>query len=135
MGYKIDDIEGIGPAFKAKLAEAGITNADQYLEKAKSAAGRTALADETGISKKLILTWANRCDLMRLKGVGGQFAELMEAAGVDTVKELRRRNAANLTAKMNEVNAEKNLTKGQVSETQVQGWVAQANELEPMITH
>ena len=135
MGYKIDDIEGIGPAYKAKLAEAGITNADLLLDKAKSAPGRTELAETTGISRKLILTWANRCDLMRLKGVGGQFAELLECSGVDTVKELRRRNAANLTAKMNEVNGEKNLTKGQVSESQVQGWVDQAKELDPMITH
>ena len=135
MGYKLEDIEGIGPAYKAKLNEAGITNADKLLEKAKSAKGRTELAEETGISRKLILTWANRTDLMRISGVGGQFAELLEASGVDTVKALRRRNAANLTVKMNEVNAEKNLTKGVVREAQVQGWIDQAKEMEPMITH
>lgn len=133
--YKIDEIEGIGPAYAEKLTGQGIKTTDDLLEHAASAKGRDALAEKTGITKKLILTWANHADLMRISGVGGQFAELLEAAGVDTIKELRHRNAENLSTKMNELNAEKNLTKGKVSKDQVQKWIDQAKDLEPRISH
>ena len=135
MGYKIDEIEGIGPAYRAKLEGAGINTTEDLLAKAAQRSGRNGLADETGISEKLILGWANMADLMRVSGVGPQFAELLEGSGVDTIKELRHRNAANLATKMNEVNGDKNLTNGQVSEAQVQKWVDQAKELEPTISH
>ena len=135
MGYKIEEVEGIGPAYAAKLADAGVTNTDHLLEKGAAPAGRKALAEATDISGKLILTWCNQADLMRLNGVGPQWAELLQASGVDTVKELRNRNAANLAKKMDEVNGEKNLTNGAVSEKKVTGWVEQAKELEPVLTY
>ncbi|MCA9526657.1 MAG: DUF4332 domain-containing protein [Myxococcales bacterium] len=135
MSDPIEDVEGIGPAFAAKLRAVGITNTGKYLERAGTTKGRADLAEETGISPKLILTWANMADLMRISGIGGQFAELLVAAGVDTVKELRTRNAANLAAKMETINAERQLTKGTASEAKVQGWIDQAKEMAPAITH
>ena len=109
MAYKVIDIEGVGPAYAEKLEAAGIVKAEQLLEKCACPKGRKAVAEETGIPEKLVLKWCNHADLFRVKGVGPQFAELLEAAGVDTVKELAHRNAENLVAKMEEVNAEKNL--------------------------
>lgn len=135
MGYKIDEIEGIGASYAAKLAEAGIDSTDDLLEKCGAKKGRVAVAEATGISEKLILTWANMADLMRVKGVGRQFAELMHAAGVDTIKELRTRNAENLAAKVEEVNAEKALAKATPVASQVQDWIDAAKEMEPTITH
>ncbi len=116
MAYKIDEIEGIGPAYREKLSGAGVTTTDDLLEKAADPKGRKTLAEATDLSAKLILGWANMADLMRIKGVGPQFAELLEASGVDTVKELRNRNAGNLATKMNEVNETKNLTNGKVGD-------------------
>lgn len=97
--YRIDDIEGIGPGYRERLMKAGIRTTRQLLERAGSKRGRVALAEETGIEEKRILTWVNHADLMRVKGIGKQFAELLEAAGVDSVKELQssslpRRSAA-----------------------------------------
>lgn len=135
MAYKITDIEGIGPAFGAKLEAAGVSNTDQLLEAAGAAKGRKDLAARTEISETLILKWVNHADLMRISGIGPQFAELLEAAGVDTVKELRHRNAANLAAKMTEVNEQKNLTNGSVSESQAAGWIEQAKTLDPKVSH
>ena len=100
MTYKIIDIQGIGPVYAEKLIGIGIETVDQLLEKGADAKGRQAIEDATGIRHDLVLTWVNHADLFRVKGVGPQFAELLEAAGVDTVKELRNRNAANLAAKM-----------------------------------
>lgn len=132
---KIDAVEGIGPAYATKLQDAGIKDTDAYLEQACSAAGRKALEESTGISGKLLLGWANMVDLCRINGVGPEFAELLEASGVDTVKELRNRNAANLATKMGEVNAEKKLTRVVPTEKQVTDWVEQAKELPPKIEH
>ena len=103
MAYKIDQIEGIGDAYAQKLQAVGVTTTEELLNRAATTKGREKLAEETGISSKLILRWANHADLFRIKGVAGQFAELLEAAGVDTVKELRHRVAANLHAKLVEV--------------------------------
>ena len=114
---------------------AGIVNADQLLEKCAAPAGRKALEEETGISGKLILTWTNHADLYRVKGIGPQFAELLEAAGVDTVKELAHRNAANLVAKMNEVNEEKHLVHRVPVEVEVQKMIDQAKELPGVMTY
>ena len=105
------------------------------MEKAASKKGREALAEETGISEKLILKWANHADLFRIKGVAGQFAELLEAAGVDTVKEFRHRVAANLQPKLVEVNDQKNLCNRVPSVTEIQKMIDQAKELEPVITY
>jgi predicted flap endonuclease-1-like 5' DNA nuclease len=132
---KIEEIEGVGPAYAAKLAEAGLTSVELLLEQGGAAKGRAAIAEKTGISEKLILRWVNHADLIRLKGVGPQFAELLEAAGVDTVKELRNRNAANLAAKLIEINEAKNIAGTTPNEKQVEGWIEEAKTLDPKVSH
>ncbi len=135
MGYKIEEIEGVGPAYAEKLSSAGIATTDDLLDKCASRKGRESTAEATGVSEKQLLKWANMADLMRISGVGEEYSELLEAAGVDTVKELRNRNAENLTAKMAEVNEEKKLTRALPAESQVEKWVEQAKGLDPLITH
>ena len=135
MSYKIIDVEGIGDVYAAKLMEVGINTVEELLEAAKKPAGRAALAEKTGISPKLVLTWANHADLMRINGVGPQFSELLEAAGVDTVKEFRNRVAENLVAKINEVNEQKHLVGRVPSVTELQKMIDQAKELEPMMEY
>ena len=133
--YKVIDIQGVGPAYAEKLNAQGIINCDQLLEAGKTAKGRKELEEKTGINGKLILTWVNHCDLYRIKGVGPQFAELLEAAGVDTVKEFGHRVAANLVAKMTEINEQKHLTKVVPTEAQVQAMIDQAKELETVVSY
>ena len=135
MTYKIIDIQGIGPVYAEKLTAIGIETVDQLLEKGFDAKGRQAIEEATGIRHDLVLTWVNHADLFRVKGIGPQFAELLEASGVDTVKELRNRNAANLAAKMAEVNEEKHLTRRTPVEKEVQKFIDIAKELEPKVTH
>ena len=135
MIYKIVDIEGIGPVYAEKLIAAGIKTDKDLLEKCAKPAGRKALAEETGISPKLILTWTNHCDLMRIYGVGPQFSELLEAAGVDTVIEFRNRKAENLQPKLEEVNNEKNLCNRVPSLKEVIKMIEQAKELEPVMEY
>lgn len=135
MAYKIIEIEGIGSTYAAKLNEAGIITTDDLLNRAATKKGRDELASTTGIPEKLILKWANHADLFRIKGVAGQFAELLEAAGVDTVKELRHRVAANLHAKMVEVNEAKNLCNRVPAEKEIQRMIDQAKELTPVMTY
>lgn len=135
MKYNIIDIEGIGDAQGAKLKAAGINTVEELLDKCAAPKGRKALAEETGISEKLILKWANHADLFRINGVGPQFAELLEAAGVDTVKELRHRKAENLAAKMAEVNDTKHLTRRVPSVTELQKMIDEAATLEPRMTY
>ena len=135
MTYKIIDIQGIGPVYAEKLNAIGIETVDQLLEKGADPKGRQAIEEATGIRHDLVLTWVNHADLFRVKGIGPQFAELLEAAGVDTVKELRNRNAANLAAKMAEVNEEKHLTRRTPVEKEIQKFIDIAKELEPKVTH
>ena len=126
--YKIIDVEGIGPVYAEKLLAAGITDTDILLEKCGKPAGRKALAEETGISPKLILTWTNHADLIRINGIGPQFAELLEAAGVDTVKELKHRKPENLQPKLVEINEEKNLVGRVPALKEVERMIAEAAE-------
>ncbi|MCF8318663.1 MAG: DUF4332 domain-containing protein [Haliscomenobacter sp.] len=133
--YKVEEIEGIGPVLGEKLRAAGINTVDKLLEKAATKKQRQSLAEETGISEKQILKFTNMADLFRLNGVGQEYAELLEVAGVDTVPELAQRNAANLTAKMEEVNEAKNLTRKTPSATEVEKWIAQAKELPRVIEY
>ena len=135
MGYAIIDIEGIGKTFTKKLKDNGINRTDQLLDRAASPKGRKEVAAATGIDESRILKWANMADLMRIKGVGEEYSELLEAAGVDTVKELRTRNAANLHAAMLEVNAKKKLVRQLPGAAAVARWVAQAKELKPVMTY
>ena len=135
MGYKIDEIEGIGPKFSARLSEAGIGTTDALLAACGSPAGRKATATKTGFSEAQLLKWANMADLMRISGVGEEYSELLEAAGVDTVKELRTRNPENLAAKIAEVNAQKKLTRAVPSAASVAKWVEQAKSLPPAISY
>ncbi len=133
--YRIDAIEGIGPAYAEKLKAAGITTVQVLLKKGATPQGRKALAEETGISPQLILKWVNMADLFRIPGIGTQYAELLEAAGVDTVKELRHRNPENLWNKMKEINNEKKLVRQLPSLKQVEAWVAYAKQLEPAVSY
>ena len=135
MSYPIRKIEGIGPVYADKLAPAGITNTKGLLDKCASAKGRQAVAAATGLEPSQLLKWANMADLMRISGVGEEYSELLEAAGVDTVKELQHRRADNLTARMAEVNATRKLTRQVPGLAQVSRWVEQAKGLEPLITH
>ncbi|MBQ9294285.1 MAG: DUF4332 domain-containing protein [Bacteroidaceae bacterium] len=135
MTYKIIDIEGVGEAYAPKLIKAGIATVAQLLEKGATPKGRAALADETGISEKLILKWTNHADLFRIKGVGPQFAELLEAAGVDTVKEFRHRVADNLAQKMLETNEAKKLVRRVPSAKELVKMIEQAKALKPVMTY
>ena len=129
MTYKIIDIEGIGNVNAKKLVEGGINTVDDLLQKAKNPAGRKTLEETTGISGKSILKWTNHADLMRINGVGPQFSELLEAAGVDTVKELKHRVAENLQQKLEEINNKRNLVNHVPSVSEVQKMIDQAKEL------
>jgi predicted flap endonuclease-1-like 5' DNA nuclease len=135
MAYKIIDIQGIGPVFAEKLIAVGIDTDAKLLAAGATAKGRKELEEKTGIRGDLILTWVNHADLFRVKGVGPQFAELLEAAGVDTVKELRNRNAANLAAKMLEINEAKHLCKRTPVEKEIQKYIDAAKALEPVVTY
>lgn len=135
MGKRIEDIEGIGPAIGAALRDAGVNSTDTLLDLCCDKKGRASLASKTQISETRILKWVNMADLFRINGVASQYAELLEGAGVDTVKELRNRNADNLTSKMAEVNAEKKLVRRTPSVKVVSAWIEQAKELPPKVSH
>jgi predicted flap endonuclease-1-like 5' DNA nuclease len=133
----VTTIEGIGPRNAGKLQKAGIRTCEKLLEEGATRKGRNALAKETGFDAKQLLEWVNRADLMRVKGVSRQYSDLLEAAGVDTVKELRRRNAENLTKAMEDANSAKRnkLVQRTPSAKVVQKWIDHANELDPVVKH
>lgn len=135
MSYPIIEIEGVGAIYADKLKTAGITTTEGLLERAKSPKLRKEIAAATGIDETRILKWANMADLMRIKGVGEEYSELLEAAGVDTVKELKTRVPANLTKAMAEANAKRKLVRALPTESMVEKWVAQAKELPPVLTY
>ena len=135
MAYKVEQIEGIGAVYGEKLNAVGIKTTDELLAKCATPKGRKELEEASGIAGALILKWANHADLMRINGVAGQFAELLEAAGVDTVKELKHRVPANLLAKMEEVNAKKNLVNRVPGLPEIEKMIEQAKELEPIMTY
>ncbi len=132
---KLDTIEGIGPALSDKFSDAGITTCEALLESGATKAGRQALAEKSGVGEAQVLKFVNHADLMRVKGIGGEYSELLECAGVDTVPELAQRNATNLAAKMTEINVEKKLVRALPSESQVQDWIAQAKQLPKTVSH
>lgn len=126
---KIDDIEGIGPVTGEKFRAAGVKDTDGLLAKAATPAARKALAAATGLSEAQVLKFANMADLYRVKGIGSEFAELLEAAGVDTVPELARRSPGNLCAALTQANEQKKLVRRVPTESEVAGWVESAKTL------
>jgi predicted flap endonuclease-1-like 5' DNA nuclease len=132
---KIKDIEGIGPAYAAKLNEVGIRSVTALLDKGCGPIDRKMLAESTGISEALLLEWVNLADLFRIKGIGSEYSDLLEEAGVDTVVELANRVPDNLLAKMVEVNKAKNLVNKMPGIKQVKSWVAQAKKLRRVVTY
>ena len=128
-------IEGIGETYAQTLKEAGILTTEALLEQGSSPAGRKEIAEKTGLSGKLILRWVNMADLFRIKGVGEEYADLLEAAGVDTVPELAQRKPDNLYQKMVEVNQAKKLVRQVPGQVQVKEWVEQAKQLPRRITY
>ncbi len=134
---KIDSIEGIGPKNRKALAKVGVTTTQGLLGSGGTKAGRKSLAKESGCTEKQLLEWVNRADLMRVRGVGEEYSDLLENSGVDTVKELRTRKPANLHTKMLEVNTAKKqrLVRRPPSLSEVERWVAHAKELKPAVTH
>ncbi len=132
---KIADIEGIGPAFAAKLTSIGIRSTDALLKKGSCPEDRKRLAQDSGIGEGLILEWVNLADLYRIKGVGSEYSDLLEEAGVDTVVELATRVPENLLAKMAEVNKAKNLVNKMPGLKQVKAWIAQAKKLPRVVTY
>jgi len=123
---KLSTIEGIGDVYEPKLQAAGVTSIEDLLAKGTTPKDRKALEESTGISGALILKWLNRADLFRIKGVGEEYSDLLEAAGVDTVPELAQRNADNLYKKIVETNNEKKLVRKIPSRDQVADWIEQA---------
>jgi len=132
---KLETIEGIGPVLSDKLQKAGIRSVEALLKNGATRKGRDAISTQTGVAEIKILRLVNHADLMRIKGIGGEYSELLEASGVDTVPELAHRNAANLVQKMTSVNEEKRLVRALPSESQVEGWIKQAAALPKVIQH
>jgi len=133
---KIEDVEGIGASYAAKLAAAGVSTTDALLDRGAKPSGRKELEDATGISDKLILEWVNHVDLMRIKGVGSEYSDLLEAAGVDSPAELANRNAANLATTFEEVVAARPGTVRRVpSEGEIAGWITEAKDLPRLVEH
>jgi predicted flap endonuclease-1-like 5' DNA nuclease len=132
---KLVDIEGIGEVSAKKLELAGIKTLEDFLSKAVSPRDRKAIAEKSSISDTLILKWANRADLYRIKGVGSEYSDLLEASGVDTVAELATRKPENLVEKMAAVNLEKKLVRRVPVLKEVADWVAQAKKLPRVLTY
>jgi predicted flap endonuclease-1-like 5' DNA nuclease len=128
-------IEGIGEVYAQKLREAGIGTIEALLEAGASPKGRQELAEKAGIGHKLILEWINHADLFRIKGIGEEYSDLLEEAGVDTIPELAQRKAENLFAKLGEVNEAKKLVRRLPTLTQVTDWIEQAKILPRIVNY
>ena len=135
MSYPIETIEGVGPKYGEMLRAQGITRTQHLLQRGATRKGRKEVAAATGLKEADILKWTNMCDLMRIKGVGEEYSELLEAAGVDTVKEMRTRKPANLHKAMVEANEKKKLVRQLPSPKQVERWVKHAKDLDPVMSY
>lgn len=133
--YSIADMKAVGAFYAAKLKGAGIRSTTTLLNRARTPRGRKQLAEVTGIPEAHVLRWAKLADLMRIRGVAEDYAELLGAAGVDTVKELKRRNPAKLTAQIADLNARKRIVRLPPSQKRVEGWIEQAKSLDRMMTY
>ena len=132
---KLTVVEGIGDVYAEKLKAAGIQTTEALLEAGKTPKGRKDLAAKAGIGDVLILKWINRVDLFRIKGISEEYADLLEAAGVDTVPDLATRNAENLFAKLGEINAKKKLVRKMPGQSQVADWIVQAKALPRIVNY
>ena len=132
---KLIDIEGIGKKYAGKLKDIGVGSTAALLKQAASAKGRKELAAKTGLSEALLLQWVNHVDLFRIKGIGSEYADLLEAAGVDSVPELAQRKADNLTKKLADVNQAKKLVRKLPVQSQVADWIEQSKKLPKVVTH
>ena len=133
---RIEEVEGIGPTFAAKLQAAGVQNTDDLLDRGAKQAGRKALEEATGIGHALILEWVNHVDLMRVDGVGSEYSDLLEAAGVDSPAELAQRNAGNLATTIQEVVAARpHIVRRTPSENEIQGWIDQSKAMKKVVEH
>lgn len=132
---KIMEIEGIGETYAKALEGAGIGTVEKLLDEGGSPTGRKNIAEKTGVTTQRVLEWVNRADLMRINGVGSEYSDLLEAAGVDTVKELATRRADNLHAKMEELNTAKKLVRRTPSAGEVEKWVAEAKTLPSKVSY
>lgn len=132
---KLLEIEGIGPAFAEALGKQGVSTVEDLLTEGATPTGRHKLAESAGITEKLVLEWVNHADLFRVKGIGSEYADLLEAAGVDTVPELAQRNAANLTEALTKANEAKKLVRRIPSQTEVGHWIDEAKALPRAVTY
>ncbi|MDY7080564.1 MAG: DUF4332 domain-containing protein [Chloroflexota bacterium] len=132
---KLVQIEGIGEAYAEKLQGAGVATTEALLKQGATPKGRQEIAEKSGVGDKLILKWVNRADLFRVKGIGEEYADLLEVAGVDTIPDLARRNPENLYQKMIEINQEKKLVRKLPSQPQVSDWIEQAKSLPRVVTY
>jgi predicted flap endonuclease-1-like 5' DNA nuclease len=131
----LSKIEGIGPKYAAELKKVDIVSIEGLLKAGATVNGRKELMENTRISEKLILEWVNLADLFRIKGIGEEYSDLLEEAGVDTVVELAKRVPAHLMEKMAEVNADKKLVRQLPTVKMVTGWIAQAKELKRIVEY
>lgn len=131
----IDTIDGMKRAEARTLRKTGVRTTEKLLKRAGTRSGRRELASATGLPERTILNWVNRADLMRIKGIGEEYSDLLEAAGVETCKELRNRNAQSLLGKMTQINSKKRLVRRLPTEVMVRRWVAHAKELPPAVSH
>jgi predicted flap endonuclease-1-like 5' DNA nuclease len=131
----IEDIEGIGEVYTKKLQAIGIKNIESLLTQGATKKGRAEIASEAGIDEQKVLEWVNHADLFRIKGIGSEYSDLLEEAGVDTVVELSKRRADNLTQKMVEVNSEKKLVRRVPTQSMVEDWIAEAKTLPRIVNY
>jgi predicted flap endonuclease-1-like 5' DNA nuclease len=133
---RIEEVEGIGAVYAAKLEQAGVNSTDDLLERGAKPAGRKSLEEATGITHSLILEWVNHVDLMRINGVGSEYSDLLEAAGVDSPAELAQRNAGNLATTIDEVVAARpGIVRRTPSESEIQDWIDQSKGLDKVVEH
>ena len=133
---RVDEVEGIGPVNAGKLDAVGITTVDDLIRECGPAGGRHYVAGETGISEHQLLEWTNRCDLMRIPGVGSEYSDLLEAVGVVSPRELTRRNPANLAAAFRHYDeTHPNVVRRVPTEETIARWIRAADDLEKVVTH
>jgi len=132
---KLSYVEGIGEVYADNLRAVGVGSTESLLKAGCTPKGRKLLAESAGISESLILEWVNHVDLFRIKGIGEEYADLLEEAGVDTVPELAQRNPENLYEKLVEVNQQKKLVRVLPSAVKVRFWVTQAKSMPRVVEY